>query len=162
MIDAKTIQKIRQETGAGIMDIKKALVAVDGDEAKALENLKERAKEIAAKKQAERTAGEGIVATYMHGNNKLAAMVVLNCETDFVAKNEEFLALGKDLAMQVAGMGADHVKSEDAPEGSSEETCLMKQAFIKDGEKTVEDVINDATAKLGEKIEIREIVRLSV
>lgn len=162
MIDAKTIQKLRQETGVGVMDIKKALVEANGDEGQALEVLKKKAKEIAIKKQAERTASEGIIATYVHNNNKMAAMVVLNCETDFVAKNEKFKALGRDLAMQVVGMGAKYVKLEDAPAGTSEEVCLLKQTFIKDGEKTVEEVINEAIAKLGEKIEVREIVKLIV
>lgn len=150
MVDAKIIKKLREQTGAGVMDIKKALAESNGDEQKALEILKEIGLKIAKKKQGERTASEGSVAAYIHNNGKIAVLVVLNCETDFVAKNEEFKSLAYEIAMQVAAMNPS-----DVPE-------LLSQSSIKDGSQTIQEVINSATAKLGEKIEIREFVRLVV
>ncbi len=150
MINKDIILKIRQQTGAGVMDIKKALDQANNDEEKALEILKKIGHQIAQKKQANREAKEGIIGVYIHSNAKIAAMVVLNCETDFVAKNEEFKNLAHDIAMQVAAMSPENVSD------------LLKQNFIKDENKMVKDLIDEATAKLGEKIEIREIIRLAV
>lgn len=150
MTDKNTIQKIRQQTGTGIMDIKKALVEADGDENKALEVLKKMGQKIAARKQAERTAENGIIDAYVHANGKVASLIMLGCETDFVAKNEEFKNLAHDIAMQVSAMNPEDI------------TALLEQNFIKDESKTIKDLINEVTAKLGEKIEVSEISRLQI
>ena len=150
MADTNIIQKLRQATRAGVMDIKKALDEANNNEDQALEILKKRGAEIAAKKQAERTAGEGIIDAYVHTNGKVASLVLLSCETDFVAKNEEFKTLAHDLAMQVAAMNPENIEA------------LLEQNFIKDESETIKDLINKTTAKLGEKIEVKEITRLEV
>jgi len=150
MTDKNTIQKIRQQTGAGIMDIKKALVETDGDETKALEVLRKMGQKIAAKKQAERTAENGIIDAYVHANGKVASLIMLGCETDFVAKNEEFKNLAHDIAMQISAMNPENIPA------------LLEQNFIKDESKTIKDLVDEITAKLGEKIEVSEISRLEV
>lgn len=114
-IDAKTVAELRTRTGAGMMDCKVALEEAGGDMDKAIEVLKKRGAIKAAKKQAERTASEGLIVTYVHHNGKLAAMLELACETDFVARNEEFRALANDLALQVAAMDPQFVSPETIP-----------------------------------------------
>ncbi len=193
-ISKELIQQLREQTGAGIMDVKKALQEANGDEEKTLDLLRKKGKKIAAKKQAEREAKEGIVEAYVHGNKKTATLVQLTCETDFVAKNEEFKALAHDIAMQVAAMDPQYLSPEKVPtdiiekekeiikeqlknenkpaemldkivEGKLnkfyEENCLLNQKFIKDDSKTINDLITDKIAKLGEKMEIRKIARIS-
>jgi len=147
-ISKDLIQKLREQTGAGIMDIKKALEESAGDETKALEILKKQGLEIAAKK-AERQASQGIVEAYVHANSKVASLVMLACETDFVAKNDEFKELAHDIAMQVAAMAPENISG------------LLEQKFIKDENKTINDLITEKIAKLGEKIEVREFIRMS-
>jgi elongation factor Ts len=114
-IDAKTVAELRTRTGAGMMDCKVALEEAGGDMDKAIDVLKKRGAIKAAKKQAERTASEGLIVTYVHHNGKLAAMLELACETDFVARNEEFIALANDLALQVAAMDPQYVSPETIP-----------------------------------------------
>ncbi len=108
------IKKIREQTGAGIMEVKKALEEAAGDEAKAVEILRKKGKEKAMKKS-ERTAGEGVVAAYIHSNERVGAMVKLLCETDFVARNEEFKSLARDIAMHITAMNPKYLKPEDVP-----------------------------------------------
>ena len=115
MIDAKTVYELRNKTGAGIVDCKNALTEANGDEAKAIEILKQKGAIKAAKKQAERTASEGLIAVYTHHTGKLAAMVELACESDFVALNKEFVQLANDLALQVAAMDPTYVSPETVP-----------------------------------------------
>lgn len=115
MIDAKIVYELRNKTGAGIVDCKKALEEAGGDMAKAIEVLKQKGAIKAAKKQAERTASEGLIASYVHHTGKLAAMVELACETDFVARNEEFKQLANDLALQVAALDPTYVSPETVP-----------------------------------------------
>lgn len=150
MINTQAVQKIRQQTGAGIMDITKALAEADGDENKALALLKKMGQKIAKKKQAERGANEGIIEAYVHANSKIASLVMLACETDFVTKNEEFKNLAHNIAMQIAAMNPKDVPS------------LLEQNFIKDDGKTIKDLIDEYTVKLGEKIEVKKIVRFSL
>ncbi|HOY56120.1 MAG TPA: translation elongation factor Ts [bacterium] len=194
-IDSKIIQKLRATTGAGIMDVKKALEEAGGDEQKALEILRIRGQKIATKKQEERVAKEGAIAAYVHANGKVAALVMLACETDFVARNEEFKSLAHDIAMQVAAMNPQFLTADKVPQDVVEkekeimraslqdekkpaavlekimagklqkffeEVCLLEQKFIKDDTKTIADLINEQTAKLGEKIEVKKIARLSL
>jgi len=148
-INKDLIQKLRKQTGAGVMDVKRALEQAGGDETKIIEILREKAQKIAAKKQTEREAKQGIVEAYVHGNKKTGTLVQLACETDFVAKNEEFQQLAHDIAMQIAAMN---------PENTSD---LLNQKFIKDDSKTINDLITEKIAKLGEKIEVKKIVRIS-
>ena len=115
MIDAKMVGELRARTGAGMMDCKIALTEANGDMEQAIEGLKKRGAIKAAKKQAERTASEGIIASYVHHNGKLVAVLELACETDFVARNEEFRALANDLALQVAAMDPQYVSPEAIP-----------------------------------------------
>ncbi|MBI2003743.1 MAG: translation elongation factor Ts [Parcubacteria group bacterium] len=144
-----TIKKLREQTGLSVADIKNALEEAEGDEKKAMEILRSRGHEIAAKK-ASRETGEGIVESYIHGNKKVGAIVVLNCETDFVAKNPDFRELAHDLAMQVVSM---------APQSADE---LLGQPFIKDQNITVKQLLANYIAKLGENIKIGEFSRLCI
>ncbi|MFH1457027.1 MAG: elongation factor Ts [Patescibacteria group bacterium] len=172
-ISMELILKLREKTGAGIMDVKKALEEAGNDEVKALELLYEKGQKIAAKKQAEREAKEGIVEAYTHGNKKMATLVQLACETDFVAKNQEFQELAHDIAMQVAATNPQYLSSEKVPsevlkdileselKSFYEENCLLSQKFIKDNNITIHDLITEKIAKLGEKIEIKKIARIS-
>ena len=148
-INKDLIQKLREQTGAGVMDVKRALEQAGGDETKIIEILREKPQKIAEKKQAEREAKQGIVKAYVHGNKKIGTLVQLACETDFVAKNEEFQQLAHDIAMQIAAMN---------PENTSD---LLNQKFIKDDSKTINDLITEKIAKLGEKIEVKKMVRIS-
>ena len=109
------IKKLREKTGVGIVEVKKALSEAEGDEAKAIELLRKRGQEKAGKK-AGREAREGVVASYIHANNKMGAMVKLHCETDFVARNDEFKALAQEIAMHVTASDPQYIKSEDVPQ----------------------------------------------
>jgi elongation factor Ts len=148
MATADAVKKLRDQTGVSVMQCKSALEESGGDFGKALEVLKKRGSAIAAKK-GDRRLGAGAVSAYVHANREVGSMVILRSETDFVAKNEEFLALAKELAMQVAAMDA-----EDVP-------ALLKQAYIKDPEKTVKDLIDAAVQKFGERIEVEKFSRFS-
>ncbi|MBI1961264.1 MAG: elongation factor Ts [Parcubacteria group bacterium] len=155
------ILKIRNQTGAGIMDIKEALEASGGDEAAALAELAKKGKAIAAKR-AERTAGEGWIGSYVHQNGKIAGMVKLACETDFVARNAEFQALAHDIAMHIAATNPACVSEADALLGTAEADMLLNQAFIKDSSKTIRGLVEAASAKIGEKIEIAGFSRMEM
>jgi elongation factor Ts len=193
-ISAEMVKSLREATGAGIMDVKRALQDAGGDVAKATATLRAAGAKIAAKKQ-ERTAGEGIVANYVHAGGKLATLVELRCETDFVARNEDFLAVARDIAMHIAASDPQYLRAEDVPEqileaerevyrqqvateGKSAEiadkivagkldkfytqVCLLRQPFVKDDSMTVAQVIEQITAKVGEKIEIGQFARIQV
>lgn len=131
------------------MECKKALEEADGDSKKAVEVLEKKGAEKAAKK-AEREVHQGIVEAYIHGDNKMGVLLKLYCESDFVAKNEQFKKLAHDLAMHIAAMD---------PQNNEE---LLSQSFIKDESQTVEDVIKDSIAKIGENIKIGEFTKLSI
>lgn len=147
MIDR--IKKIREETGLSVADIKRALEEAGGDEAEALEILEAQGHKIAEKK-ATRRAAEGIVESYIHTTKKIGAILVLHCETDFVAKSPDFQELAHDLAMQIASM---------APKDIDE---LMGQPFIRDPDLTVKELISKSIAKLGENIKVGDFSRLSI
>ena len=194
-IDKKTITKLRQATGAGLVDIKNALEEAGGDEQKAIEILRKTGASKAAKKIAERTTGEGLVHTYIHSNGKVGAMVQIQCETDFVARNEDFKALAHDIAMHITAAAPLYVAPADVPAGEIkkekeiyreqlktegkpadmldkiiegkvekfyQEVCLLKQPFIKDDKVTIEKLIEEAIAKMGEKIEIINFSRFQI
>lgn len=147
-ITAQMVKALREKTGVGMMDCKKALAECDGNEEKAIKHLREKGLAKAAKK-AGRATSEGLVGTYTHSNGKLVAMVELQCETDFVAKAEQFIQLSKDLAMQVAATSPICVKPEELPQDLLEkEKDIYKQQAIAEGkpekiaEKIVEGRIN--------------------
>ncbi len=193
-IPAELVKQLRQATGAGILDCRKALEEADGDLERAAEILREWGIAKAAKKMS-REAREGIIGTYVHMGGKMAGMVELNCETDFVARTPEFQQLAHDLAMQVVAARPQYLSREDVPaevlerekeilrtqladsgkpehiieriiEGKLnkwfEEVCLLEQPFIKDEEKTIEELIKEHIARLGENIVIRRFARFEV
>jgi elongation factor Ts len=191
MIEASAVKELRERTGAGMMDCKKALTETNGDMEKAIEVLREKGLAAAAKK-AGRIASEGIVDSYIHGGGRIGVLIEVNSETDFVAKNEEFRQFVRDMAMQVAASNPLYVKREEVDqqliekereiyraqalnEGKPEkivekmvegrvekyykEICLLEQPFIKDTDKTVQDVLTGMIAKIGENLSIRRFVR---
>ena len=190
-ISASLVKELRELTGAGMMDCKKALQESNGNIEKAIEYLRENGLAKAAKK-AGRLASEGIVEAYIHGGGRIGVLVEVNIETDFAAKNEEFRSFVKDIAMQIAAMSPQYVRREEVPaevvekekeilkaqainEGKPEhiaekmvagrlekffnEVCLLEQPFIKDSDKTVEQVLKEKIALIGENINIRRFVR---
>ncbi len=158
------VKELRDATGAGVMDAKRALEESGGDMAKATSLLREKGLALAAKR-AERETNQGVVESYIHAGGRIGVLVEVNCETDFVAKTDEFRALARDVAMQVAAMSPQVVAAEDRTaemEGTDEEVVLLKQPFIKDASKTIEDLVKDAVAKTGENIRIRRFVRFGL
>lgn len=149
MADATLIKELRDETGLSFDKIKKALDKVEGDGAKALELLKSQAGASAAKKS-ERQVKDGAIGSYVHTTGKVGAMVRLACETDFVARNDDFKTLARDLAMHASAM-----QPADATE-------MLTQSFVKDPEITVQEVINQAIAKLGENIQLAGVCVLAI
>lgn len=145
-ITSADIQKLREETGAGIMACKKALESAGGDFKKASTILQEQGAMIAAKK-ADRAAKQGLVECYVHGGGRIGVVVEVNCETDFVARNPEFKALAHDVAMQISAMNPASVEE------------LLNQEFIKDPSMTIAKLLESRIAKLGENIQIRRFSR---
>jgi elongation factor Ts len=139
------IAELRERTGMGMLDVKKALDEAEGDKSKALELLKARGAQIMAKK-ADRHAAEGVIETYVH-NGRIGVMVEVNCETDFVARSDGFEAFAHDVALQISSM---------APETVEE---LLEQPFIRDAKKTIAEYLAETTATLGERIVITRFVR---
>ncbi|WP_350344983.1 translation elongation factor Ts [Proteinivorax tanatarense] len=194
MITAKLVKELREKTGAGMMDCKKALTKTEGDMDKAVDYLREKGLSAAAKKSG-RVAAEGVVESYIHGDGRIGVLVEVNAETDFVAKNEEFKQFVSDIAMQIAAANPTYVTREEVPqeelerekevlknqalnEGKPEhivekmvegrmdkyfsEVCLLEQEFVKDGDKTVQELLTEKIAKIGENISIRRFVRYEV
>jgi len=148
MISIDQIKQLRQETGVSISECKKALEETKGDNEKAKEILRKWGKELAGKK-AERDVSLGIVESYIHPNKKVGAMIELRCETDFVAKSEDFKKLAHELCLQIAAM-------------NPEEDSLMSQPWIKDETKTIKEVIEEYIAKLGENIVVKKFIRFDI
>jgi elongation factor Ts len=192
MADILSITKLRESTGAGILECKSALEEVKGDYEKALEIIRKKGIVKAAKKE-QRTTAEGRIGTYIHTNGKLGVMVELNCETDFVARNEVFQQFLKDICMQVAATNPVAIRREDIPgqiieeqkkismeetkgkpanitekivagkmENFFKEKCLLEQQFIKDNTKTIQDLLIANIAKIGENMKINRFVRFEV
>jgi len=157
-ITVDEIKKLRAITGAGILDCRTALEESEGDSGKAQAILREKGLASAAKK-ATRSAGEGVVDSYIHNGSRVGVLVELNCETDFVARTEEFQTLAHDIAMHVAAMDPETVSLAD---GGDPETSLMDQTFVKDPSKTIQDLVNDAIAKLGENVQVRRFTRFAL
>jgi len=148
-IVAEEVKKLRDETGAGIMDTRRALIEADGDFEKAKEILKAKGAEVMVKK-AERQTSQGLIETYVHAGGKVGSMVYLACETDFVAKTQEFKNLAKELVMQVAAMN---------PQDPEE---LLEQEYIRDSSKKVKELISEVIAKTGENIQVKRIARFAL
>ena len=158
------IKALRELTGAGVMDSKNALSDANGDQAKAVEILREKGIASAAKR-ADRETNQGLIETYIHSGGRIAAIVEVNCETDFVARTDDFKELAHSVAMQIAAMDPNHIDENDSPDVSDvtpDEKCLIKQPFIKDPSMTINELINEASGKLGEKIQIRRFVRYAL
>ncbi|MGH2331845.1 translation elongation factor Ts [Thermoanaerobacter mathranii] len=191
MISAQAVKELRERTGAGMMDCKKALMEANGDMEKAIDILREKGLAAAAKK-AGRVANEGLVDAYIHGGGRIGVLVEVNCETDFVANTDEFKNFVKEICMQIAAANPSYISREDVPQAVLEkekeilkaqalnegkpqnvvekivegriekfykENCLLEQQYIRDPEKTVQDLLNETIAKLGENIVIRRFVR---
>ena len=193
-ISAKLVKELRDKTGAGMMDCKEALAASAGDMTKAVEFLRKKGR-ATAQKRAGRATSEGTIATYIHMGGKLGVMVEVNSETDFVAKNEQFLEFAKNVAMHIAASNPLGIRPEDVPpevvakereiylaqaretgkpekvlekivEGKLkkffEDSCLLNQAYVRNPDITVGDLLNDLIAKMGENIGVRRFVRFQV
>lgn len=143
------VKKLREELGLGMMEIKAALEESNGDETRAKEILKEKGFK-KAEKRAERATSQGRVATYTHSTGKIGVIVELLCETDFVAKNEDFLTVSRDLCLQIAAMNPETVED------------LLKQDFIKDPSKKIEDLVVALNAKFGENIRVGRMARFEI
>ncbi len=190
---AKDVKDLREKTGVGMMDCKKALTEMDGSIDKAVDYLRKKGM-AAAEKKAGRIAAEGIVGSYIHGG-RIGVMVEVNCETDFVTKNEDFKAFVHDVAMHIAAANPKFVaenemdqdfKNKEAEiaraqlleEGKpaamidkiiigkmnklAKEVCLLNQPWVKDGDKTIQDLINELTLKIGEKISVRRFTKYNL
>jgi elongation factor Ts len=153
-----TLKELREETGLSFAQIKKALDEAQGDKEKARSILAEYSAGAASKK-ADREVAAGVVSSYVHGSGTIGVLLELGCETDFVAKNEEFVALAKDLAMHVCAMAPTSIDNED---GLGEETSLLKQLFIKDPSMTVEQRLQGAVQKFGENTKVSRFTRYSI
>ncbi len=193
-VDAKLVKTLREMTGAGILECKKALEETNGNLEEAVELLRKRGIAKAAKK-AGRETKEGIIHAYIHAGGRVGVLLELNCETDFVAKNELFKELANEIALQIAAMRPQYVSRDTVPkeviekegeiareaaiaEGKPEhiaekiaegkvekflkEVCLLEQPYIKDDKKTVEDLIKEYIAKLGENIQVRRFTRYEI
>jgi elongation factor Ts len=162
VVTAEDVKRLREQSGAGVMDCKRALDESGGDIEKAIEFLRE--KGIAgAEHKAHRETSQGLVESYIHAGGRIGVLVEINCETDFVARTDTFKTLAHDVAMQIAGIPTTvAVTEDDLPrdaEGSLEETVLMKQPFIRDGSRTIEQLVKEAIAQTGENIRIRRFAR---
>ncbi|MDP9728872.1 translation elongation factor Ts [Alicyclobacillus tolerans] len=193
-VTASMVKELREKTGAGMMDCKRALAEADGDMERAMEVLRERGLASAAKKSG-RVAAEGLVEAYIHGGGRIGVLVEVNCETDFVAKNEDFRQLVRDIAMHIAASNPLYVRRDEVSsefiekereilraqtlnEGKPEnivdkivdgriekylkEICLLDQPFVKDPDKTVEMLVREKIAQIGENISIRRFTRFVV
>ena len=193
-VSATMVKELREKSGAGMMDCKKALAETGGDMEKAFDFLRQKGLAAAAKK-ADRMATDGAVGAYVHAGGKIGVLVEINCETDFVARTAEFQTLLKDVAMQIAAANPRCVRREEVTAGDLDkereiyrqqaleqgkpekvvdkivegkidkfysEVCLLEQSFIKDPDKKVLDVVNDAIARLGENIQVRRFARFSL
>jgi elongation factor Ts len=146
---AEDIKRLREETSCGVIDCKKALEESKGDFNKAKEALRKRGLEMAAKKS-DRIAKEGRVEAYIHTGNKIGVVVEVNCETDFVARNDDFIVFTKNLAMHIAAMNPANVQE------------LLAQPFVREASKSIQDLLNELVAKIGENIQISRFIRYKV
>ncbi|MCS7295396.1 MAG: elongation factor Ts [Chloroflexota bacterium] len=158
------VKELRDATGAGVMEAKRALEEAGGDMKRAAEILRERGIAAAAKR-AGRETRQGVIEAYIHAGGRIGVLVELNCETDFVANTPEFRQLAKDIAMQIAAMNPLVIAPEDRTpemEGPDEEVVLLKQPFIRDASKTIDDLVKDVIARTGENVRVSRFVRFEL
>jgi len=163
-ISTDQVKELRQKTGAGVMDCKKALADAKGDLDKACSIIAERGLAI-AKKKSNRVADQGIIECYVHTGNHLGVMVEVNCETDFVARTQEFKELAHNIALQASAMDPQYISADEIPTGTNVDpqvSCLLLQPFIKDPGKTIQDIITETIAKTGENIKVRRFIRFEL
>ena len=193
-ITSQMVKELRDKTNAGMMDCKKALGETEGDMEKAIDFLRQKGLAV-AQKRAGRSTSEGVVQTYIHGGGKLGVMVEVNCETDFVAKTDDFLSFAKEIAMHVAAMSPIAISREDIPadliareaeiyknqamdSGKPEniaekmvtgkldkyfsEFSLLEQKFVKNPDLSIQDLLNELIAKMGENISVKRFARFQV
>lgn len=159
------VKALRGKTGAGVIDCRNALLESQGNIEKAHEILNERGIAL-AKKKVDRVAEQGTIETYVHLGGKIGVMVEINCETDFVARTEQFKELAHNIALQITAMSPLYISSEEIPAGETDIdrkiACLLEQQFIKDPGKTIRDIITETIAKVGENIKIRRFARFEL
>ncbi len=160
-ITTELVKELRDKTGVSVMQCKKALEEAAGDMEKATALLMSKSAEQALKK-ADRTLGAGTIGAYIHSTGNVGTMVELLCETDFVAKNEEFKALARDIAMHVSASDPKFLKADDEGAEAEPESVLLTQPFIKNPDVTITNLVQQATQKFGEKIEVSRFVRFSI
>ena len=163
-ITVALISKLRQRTGAGLGNCRKALIESDGDIEAAIDELRKKGIATAAKK-AGRATKEGVIAQCIGAGAKSGTLIEINCETDFVARTDDFRHLAHDIAMQVAAMAPIYVDSSEIPEGEDgnpQETCLMQQPYIKDPSLSMRELVDQAVGRLGENLRVGRITRFSL
>ena len=163
-IPTARIKELRDQSGAGIMDCRNSLLEAKGDMEKALQILKQR-NLFQAESKAKRSTTQGIIKAYVHTGGRIGAMVEVNCETDFVARTDEFKELAYHLAMQVAATPPQFISREEVPEGADidpQAACLLLQPYIKDPNKTIQDIIIETIAKVGENIKVNRFTRFEL
>jgi elongation factor Ts len=163
-IRVEVVKELRDQSGAAVMQCQNALIEAEGDMEKALQILKQKSL-FQAEKKATRATSQGLVEAYVHTGGRIGAIVEVNCETDFVARTDEFKELAHHLAMQVAAMNPRFISEEEVPEGSDIEpktACLLLQADIKDPERTVKEIIAETIAKVGENIQVSRFARFEL
>ena len=193
-ITTEMVKELRQATAAGILDCRKALEVAEGDFDKAVDYLREKGLAKAAKR-VDREAKDGLVVSYIHGGGRIGVLLEINCETDFVARTDEFKNMVNDVAMQIAAMSPQYVKREDIPESVIEhekqlyraqaleegkpeavverivegrmekfykDVCLLEQAFIRDEERTIDDLVKEQITKTGENMVVRRFARFEL
>ena len=165
-VSVDDVKRLREETGAGVMDAKRALDDAAGDFARARALLRERGIAAAAKRS-DRETEQGVVESYVHGEGRIGVLVEVNCETDFVARTDEFRALARDLALQVAAMNPAALDPEDVEDGEDapadrEQAALLTQAFVKDPARSVRQRIEETIASTGENIRVARFARFEL
>jgi elongation factor Ts len=163
-IPTEAIKELREQSGAGVMECRNALVEAEGRLDGALEILKKQSL-VKVERKKSRTAAQGLIDSYVHAGGRIAAMVELNCESDFVARTAEFKQLAHDLAMQVAAMDPQYITPEEIPADSGLDPAVVSltaQAFIKDPSVTIGDLINRLIFRLGENVKVSRIARFAI
>jgi len=163
-VPTERIKELREISGAGVMECKNALAEAEGNLEKALECLKQRGF-IRAQKKENREANMGTVEAYIHAGGRIGAMVEVNCETDFVARTDNFRELAHNIALQVAALSPKYISKDEIPEGAEIEpgtACLLLQPFIKNPEQTIQDIITETIAKTGENIRVKRFSRFEL
>jgi elongation factor Ts len=163
-ISADMVRELREQSGAAVMQCRNALMETQGDIEKALEFLKQQSL-FQAEKKATRSTSQGLIEAYIHAGGRIGVMVEVNCETDFVARTNEFKELAHNLAMQIAAMEPQFISAEEVPQGSeseAQEHCLLLQSYIKDPERTVKEIIAETIAKTGENIRVSRFARFEL